>query len=166
MKTIYDYVVKLPNGQEKTLRDYAGQCLLIVNTASKCGFTPQFEGLQALYEKYKDRGFTVLGFPCDQFKQQEFDHIDETIEFCQLNYGVTFPMFAKIDVNGRNAHPLYTYLKDKKGGFLSKAIKWNFTKFLVDHNGVVVKRYSPSTEPDQLEDAIKECLAHKSTNFM
>jgi glutathione peroxidase len=166
MKTIYDYVVKLPNGKEKSLMDYAGQCLLIVNTASKCGFTPQFEGLQALYEKYKDRGFTVLGFPCDQFKHQEFDHIDETIQFCQSNYGVTFPMFAKIDVNGNNEHPLYTYLKSRKSGFLSKSIKWNFTKFLVDHNGLVVKRYSPSTTPDQLEDAIKRCLAHNSTNLL
>ncbi|MBS4220526.1 glutathione peroxidase [Bacillus sp. FJAT-49711] len=154
MKTIYDYTVKMSDGKEKTLRDYAGNTLLIVNTASKCGFTPQFEGLQALYEKYKDRGFVILGFPCDQFKQQEFDNIEETIQFCQRNYGVSFPMFAKIDVNGENEHPLYTYLKEQKNGLFSKAIKWNFTKFLVDQKGLVVERYSPTTKPDQIEEDI------------
>jgi len=159
VQTIYDFIVKMPDGKEKSLSDYKGKILLIVNTASKCGFTPQFEGLQALYEKYKEQNFEVLGFPCDQFKQQEFDHIEETIQFCQTNYGVTFPMFAKIDVNGTNEHPLYTYLKAEKSGMLSKAIKWNFTKFLVDQNGTVVKRYSPTTKPQQIEEDIVKYLS-------
>ncbi|MCR2823560.1 glutathione peroxidase [Lederbergia panacisoli] len=158
MRTIYDYTVKMSDGKEKSLRDYVGKTLLIVNTASKCGFTPQFEGLQTLYEKYKDRGFVILGFPCDQFKQQEFDNIEETIQFCQINYGVSFPMFAKIDVNGENEHPLYTYLKEQQKGVFSNAIKWNFTKFLVDKNGLVVERYSPTTKPDQMEEDIVKYL--------
>lgn len=151
----------MTDGKEKSLRDYEGKTLLIVNTASKCGFTPQFEGLQKLYEKYKDRGLEVLGFPCDQFKNQEFDDIEETLQFCQINYGVTFPIFAKIDVNGENEHPLYTYLKEQKGGILLKNIKWNFTKFLVDRNGLVVERYSPTTEPSKLEEDIVKHLAIK-----
>ena len=114
--TAYDFYVNMTDGKEKSLRDYEGKTLLIVNTASKCGFTPQFEGLQKLYEKYKDRGLEVLGFPCDQFKNQEFDDIEETLQFCQINYGVTFPIFAKIDVNGENEHPLYAYLKEQKVG--------------------------------------------------
>lgn len=162
MSTIYDITVKLPDGSERSLGDYAGQVLLIVNTASKCGFTPQFEGLQNLYDQYKDQGFTVLGFPCDQFKQQEFEKIEETIEFCQVNYGVTFPVFAKIDVNGDDEHPLYTFLKSQKAGLLSSAIKWNFTKFLVDRHGSVVKRYSPQTQPEKLADDIASCLESDS----
>lgn len=156
MTTIYDFTVKLPDGSEKSLHDYEGKTLLIVNTASKCGFTPQFEGLQALYEKYQNRGFEILGFPCDQFNNQEFENIDETMQFCQVNYGVTFPMFAKIDVNGKDEHPLYTFLKEQQGGILGKAIKWNFTKFLVDTKGEVVHRYAPNTEPNQLEEDIEK----------
>lgn len=159
MKTVYDFHVKMADGSEKHLRDYEGKTLLIVNTASKCGFTPQFEGLQKLSEKYKDQGLEILGFPCDQFNNQEFDLIDETLQFCQKNYGVTFPIFAKIDVNGETEHPLYTYLKEQKSGVLFKNIKWNFTKFLVSANGLVVERYSPTTEPSKLEEDIVKSLA-------
>lgn len=159
MKTVYDFNVKKADGSEKSLRDYEGKTLLIVNTASKCGFTPQFEGLQKLYEKYKEQGLEILGFPCDQFNKQEFDHIEETLQFCQRNYGVTFLIFAKIDVNGENEQPLYTFLKEQKSGILLKNIKWNFTKFLVDTNGLVVDRYSPTTEPSRLEDDIVKSLA-------
>lgn len=155
---MYDFTVKMTDGNEKSMREYEGKILLIVNTASKCGFTPQFEGLQKLYEKYKEQGFVVLGFPCDQFKNQEFSNIDETLQFCQKKYGVTFPMFAKIDVNGEKEHPLYTFLKDQKGGILSKNIKWNFTKFLVDRNGKVVERYSPTTKPSKIEEDIVSIL--------
>lgn len=158
METVYDFTVKMTDGNEKSMREYEGKILLIVNTASKCGFTPQFEGLQKLYEKYKEQGFVVLGFPCDQFKNQEFSNIDETLQFCQKKYGVTFPMFAKIDVNGEKEHPLYTFLKDQKGGLLSKNIKWNFTKFLVDRNGKVVERYSPTTKPSKIEEDIVSIL--------
>lgn len=158
MKTVYDFTVKMTDGNEKSMREYERKILLIVNTASKCGFTPQFEGLQKLYEKYKEQGFVVLGFPCDQFKNQEFSNIDETLQFCQKKYGVTFPMFAKIDVNGEKEHPLYTFLKDQKGGILSKNIKWNFTKFLVDRNGKVVERYSPTTKPSKIEEDIVSIL--------
>ncbi|MBL4953760.1 glutathione peroxidase [Neobacillus sp. YIM B02564] len=158
METVYDFTVKMTDGNEKSMREYEGKILLIVNTASKCGFTPQFEGLQKLYEKYKEQGFVVLGFPCDQFKNQEFSNIDETLQFCQKKYGVTFPMFAKIDVNGEKEHPLYTFLKDQKGGILSKNIKWNFTKFLVDRNGKVVERYSPTTKPSKIEEDIVSIL--------
>ncbi|WML28614.1 glutathione peroxidase [Neobacillus sp. OS1-32] len=158
METVYDFTVKMTDGNEKSMREYEGKILLIVNTASKCGFTPQFEGLQKLYEKYKEQGFVVLGFPCDQFKNQEFSNINETLQFCQKKYGVTFPMFAKIDVNGEKEHPLYTFLKDQKGGLLSKNIKWNFTKFLVDRNGKVVERYSPTTKPSKIEEDIVSIL--------
>lgn len=158
METVYDFTVKMTDSNEKSMREYEGKILLIVNTASKCGFTPQFEGLQKLYEKYKEQGFVVLGFPCDQFKNQEFSNIDETLQFCQKKYGVTFPMFAKIDVNGEKEHPLYTFLKDQKGGILSKNIKWNFTKFLVDRNGKVVERYSPTTKPSKIEEDIVSIL--------
>src|SRR3954470_14818249 len=152
MNSIYDFTVKTTNGTEKSLTEYAGKPLIIVNTASKCGLTPQFKGLQELYDKYKEQGLEILGFPCDQFNNQEFDNIDETTQFCQLNYGVTFPVFAKINVNGDEADPLFTYLKDQKKGLLSKNIKWNFTKFLVDKNGQVVERYAPTTEPVKIEN--------------
>ncbi|WP_338421039.1 glutathione peroxidase [Mesobacillus harenae] len=158
MKTIYDFTVKMTNGEEKALKDYEGKTLLIVNTASKCGLTPQFEGLQKLYDEYKDQGVEVLGFPCDQFNHQEFDNIEETTEFCQINYGVKFPIFAKIDVNGVNEDPLFTYLKDQKIGVLSKKIKWNFTKFLVDKNGQVVERYAPTTVPDKIKNDLQQIL--------
>jgi glutathione peroxidase len=151
--------VKMTNGEEKSLEDYKGKPLIIVNTASKCGLTPQFKGLQELYENYKDQGLEILGFPCDQFNNQEFDNIDETTQFCQLNYGVSFPIFSKIDVNGENADPLFTFLKEQKKGLLSKNIKWNFTKFLVDQNGQVVERYAPTTEPVKIKNDLEKLLS-------
>jgi glutathione peroxidase len=158
MKTVYDFTVKLTNGNLKELSEYEGKPLIIVNTASKCGLTPQFKGLQELYNKYQDRGLEILGFPCDQFNNQEFDNIEETTEFCQLNYGVSFPMMAKIDVNGENADPLFTFLKEQQKGLLSKNIKWNFTKFLVDSKGQVVERYAPTTDPSKIEEDLKKYL--------
>jgi glutathione peroxidase len=158
MAAIYDFSVKMTNGEEKSLKDYEGKLLLIVNTASKCGFTPQFKGLQELNEKYHDHGLEILGFPCDQFNNQEFANIDETTQFCQLNYGVTFPIFAKVDVNGNNADPVFTYLKNQKPGTLTKNIKWNFTKFLVDQKGQVIERYAPTTEPSRIDKDIKKLL--------
>lgn len=158
MTTVYDFHVKMTNGEEKSLKEYEGKPLIIVNTASKCGFTPQFKGLQELYDKYHERGLEILGFPCDQFNHQEFDNIEETTQFCQINYGVTFPIFAKIDVNGDYADPLFTFLKEQKKGVLSKNIKWNFTKFLVDSNGQVVERYAPTTEPSKMEGDLLNLL--------
>lgn len=158
MKNVYDFTVKKPNGQEQSLSDFEGKPLLIVNTASKCGLTPQFKGLQELYDAYHEQGLEILGFPCGQFNNQEYDNIEETTEFCQLNYGVSFPMFAKIDVNGVKADPLFTFLKEQKGGVLTKDIKWNFTKFLVDRNGKVVKRYAPTTEPEKIKNDLAELL--------
>lgn len=158
MNSIYNFTVQLPNGTEKSLNEYEGKPLIIVNTASKCGLTPQFKGLQELYDIYKDQGLEVLGFPCDQFNNQEFDNIEETTQFCQMNYGVTFTMFAKIDVNGDHADPLFTFLKEQKKGVLSKNIKWNFTKFLIDGNGQVVERYAPTTDPAKMEEDIIKVL--------
>lgn len=159
MKTVYDFHVRMTNGEEKSLEEYVGKPLLIVNTASKCGFTPQFKGLEELYEKYNEHGLMVLGFPCAQFNNQEFAAIEETVQFCQRNYGVTFPIFAKVDVNGDHADPLFTFLKEQKRGLLSKNIKWNFTKFLIDRNGQVVERYAPTTEPSRIEDDLKKLLS-------
>src|SRR5690606_1426617 len=140
MTDLYGFSATTINGQPRTLGDYRGKVLLIVNTASKCGFTPQYKGLQALYEQYHDKGLEILGFPCDQFGHQEPGDEARISEFCELNYGVSFPMFAKIEVNGSNAHPLYQHLKSEAPGVLgSKSIKWNFTKFLVDRSGKVVK---------------------------
>lgn len=158
MTSIYDFEVKMPNGEIQSLKEYEGKPLVIVNTASKCGFTPQFGGLQELYDDYKEQGLTILGFPCDQFNDQEFDDIEETTEFCQVNYGVTFPMFAKIDVKGDQADPLFTHLTTEKKGLLSKNIKWNFTKFLVDRNGEVVERYAPQTTPEKLAEDVEKIL--------
>ncbi|THE13068.1 glutathione peroxidase [Bacillus timonensis] len=158
MASVYDFEVKTVNGELKSFKEYVGKPLLIVNTASKCGFTPQFKGLQELYEKYQQDGLVILGFPCAQFGNQEFEKIEETTSFCEMNYGVTFPMFAKIDVNGENADPLFQFLKDEQKGVLSKAIKWNFTKFLVDRNGQVVERYAPQTEPAKIEEDIEKVL--------
>ena len=158
MKTIYDFQVKKANGEMQSLKEYEGKTLLIVNTASKCGLTPQFEGLQKLYEQYKEQGLEILGFPCDQFNNQEYDNIEETTQFCQRNYGVSFPIFAKIDVNGDNEDPLFTYLKEQKKGVLSSKIKWNFTKFLVDTNGQVIERYAPTTEPAKIENDLQKWL--------
>ncbi|WP_345971511.1 glutathione peroxidase [Sulfurimonas sp. HSL1-6] len=159
MTDIYAFNVKTIDGSEATLAPYRGKVMLIVNVASRCGFTPQYEGLEALYEKYKSRGLVVLGFPCNQFGSQEPGTEQEIMTFCRSNFGVTFPMFGKIDVNGENAHPLYGHLKKARPGVLgSEAIKWNFTKFLVDRSGNVVERFAPSTEPKALESAIEKLL--------
>lgn len=159
MTTAYDFTCTALNGQAVDLADYQGNVALIVNTASKCGFTPQYQGLEELYQKFKDRGVTVMGFPCNQFGSQEPGEAKDIGEFCEINYGVSFPMFAKIDVNGRDAAPLYEHLKTAAPGLLgSKKIKWNFTKFLVDQNGKVLKRYAPSVKPDALHDEIEKLL--------
>lgn len=157
--SIYEISAKTSQGEEKSLADYKGKVLLIVNTASKCGFTPQYKELQELYEKYHESGLEVLGFPCNQFLNQEPGSDEEIQSFCQLNYGVTFPLFAKVNVNGPEAHPLFQYLKQHAPGFLTKEIKWNFTKFLVDQEGKVLKRYSPTTAPKEIEKDIKRLLS-------
>jgi glutathione peroxidase len=157
--TVYDYSAKRLDGTEEPLGHYRGRVLLIVNTASQCGFTPQYAGLEALYEKLTDAGLTVLGFPCNQFGAQEPSAEAQIGAFCEKNYGVTFPMFAKIDVNGAGAHPLYKYLKDARPGILgSENIKWNFTKFLIDRSGEPVARYAPQTKPEDLEEPIRKLL--------
>lgn len=157
--TIYEFEAETIDGESRSLADYKGQVLLIVNTASKCGFTPQYAGLEALHQKFKDQGFAVLGFPCNQFGNQEPGDADEISQFCEINYGVSFPMFAKIDVNGDNAHPLFRYLTSAQPGILgSQGIKWNFTKFLVDRSGRAVERFSPQTKPEALERIIKSQL--------
>ncbi len=157
--TVYNFSATLLNNEEVSLKQYAGKVLLVVNTASKCGFTPQYEQLQTLYERYKNEGFVVLGFPCNQFMGQEpGDHM-EIDHFCKLNYGVTFPVFAKVHVKGEEAHPFFRYLTEQAPGVLgSKAIKWNFTKFLIDRKGQVVKRFSPQTKPFDLEEDIRALL--------
>jgi glutathione peroxidase len=159
MPAIFDYSAKTLDGKDVPLADYRGQVLLIVNTASKCGFTPQYAGLETLYEKLHPKGLTVLGFPCNQFGQQEPGSESEIGAFCMKNYGVSFPMFAKIDVNGEAAHPLWRFLKAAKRGILgTPAIKWNFTKFLIDRKGDVVARYAPLTKPETLEAPIEKLL--------
>jgi glutathione peroxidase len=157
--SIYDFSATLNNGKDKKLADYKGKVLLVVNTASQCGFTPQYKGLQELYAKYKGRGFEVLGFPCDQFGHQEPGSDEEIKSFCELNYGVDFPLFSKIEVNGEKSHPVYRFLRSEKGGLLGDAIKWNFTKFLVDKQGNVVERYAPMTTPERIEGDIEKELA-------
>lgn len=158
-KSIYDFSANKLNGQEINLSDFKDKTIVVVNTASKCGLTPQYEGLEDLYKKYKDEGLVILGFPCNQFGSQEKGNSDEIQEFCQVNYGVSFPMFEKIEVNGKGAHPLYKYLKSKLGGgILGSAIKWNFTKFVIDKSGRPVKRFAPTTKPSKMEDYIKEIL--------
>jgi glutathione peroxidase len=160
MTTAYDFEAVALDGQVQTLRDYSGRVTLIVNTASKCGLTPQYAGLEKVYELYRERGFAVLGFPCDQFAHQEPGTEQQIGAFCQKNYGVTFPMFAKIEVNGPNTHPLYQFLKQAAPGMLGlKGIKWNFTKFLVDRNGNVRARYSPTTKPEDIAADIEARLA-------
>lgn len=160
MTSVADFEVKLPGGGTTPLADYAGKVLLIVNVASKCGFTPQYEGLEALYRRFADRGFMVLGFPCNQFGAQEPGDAEEIAKFCSLTYDVTFPVFAKIEVNGPTADPLYGYLKKAAPGLLgSQSIKWNFTKFLVDRKGNVVKRYAPTTKPDEIAADIERLLS-------
>ena len=159
MQTVYDFNVKTIDGKETTLAPYKGQVMLIVNVASKCGYTPQYDGLQTLYEKYKDRGFVILGFPCNQFANQEPGTEAEIQNFCRVNFGVTFPLFSKIDVNGKGTHPLYVYLKSKQPGILgTETIKWNFTKFLVDKEGNVISRFGSSTKPKELEEEIEKLL--------
>lgn len=159
MAALYDFSATTLQGEQRNLSDYQGKVLLIVNTASKCGFTPQYKGLQALYEKYRDQGLEILGFPCDQFGHQEPGDEAQISEFCEVNYGVRFPMFAKVEVNGSAAHPLYQHLKKAAPGLLgSKAIKWNFTKFLVGRDGKVVKRYAPTDKPESLATDIESLL--------
>ena len=159
MTTVYDFTCQTPGGQDKALSEYEGKVLLVVNTASKCGFTPQFGGLEQTYEKYKDKGLEILGFPCNQFGKQDPGSNDEIQEFCQLNYGVSFPMFGKIEVNGAGADPLFKHLKKEAPGMITNNIKWNFTKFLVDSSGKVVKRYAPTVKPKDIEKDIEELLA-------
>ena len=183
MKTVYDYTVKDRKGKDVSLKEYANEVLLIVNTASKCGFTPQYDGLEALYQKYKDQGLVIIGFPCDQFGHQEPGTDEQIEEFCRINHGVTFPLMSKIEVNGEGAHPIYQWLKSQAGfaGFdpahpltkildemFTKAdpdyaskpdIKWNFTKFLINKEGRVVSRFEPTTEPQGLEESIEKELA-------
>ncbi|MFT4993129.1 MAG: glutathione peroxidase [Paraglaciecola sp.] len=157
--TIYQFDVTLNNGQQQSLKDYEGKVLLIVNTASKCGFTPQYEGLQSLSERYQDHGLEVMGFPCDQFGHQEPGSDVEIEQFCTLNFNVGFPLFKKTEVNGSNASPLYKYLKDAAPGLLgSKSIKWNFTKFLVNKQGKVTKRYGSTTKPEEMVKDIEALL--------
>jgi glutathione peroxidase len=159
MATVPDFSATTIDGTAQPLSAWEGQPMLIVNVASKCGFTPQYEGLEALYRKYKDRGFVVLGFPCDQFGHQEPGNEAEIRNFCSLEYGVSFPMFAKIEVNGAGTHPLYKHLKHEAKGLLgSEAIKWNFTKFLVDRKGRVVKRYAPTDTPASLDADVANLL--------
>ena len=156
---IYDISVKSRDGKEVALKDYEGKVLLIVNTATGCGFTPQYTGLQKLYDTYKDKGFEILDFPCNQFANQAPGSDDDIHTFCTGRFGITFPQFAKIDVNGKNEDPLYTYLKSKKGGLFSSRIKWNFTKFLVGKDGTVIKRFGPTETPESIEAFVKKALA-------
>ena len=158
METIYDLSVKKQDGNLQSLSDYKGRPLLIVNTASKCGFTKQFKDFQGLYEEYKDRGLVILGFPSDNFNNQEYPDIEETMNFCQINYGVTFPMYAKIDVKGDNMDSLFKFLISEKKGLLTKEIKWNFTKFLIDKNGQVVERVAPQTSPLKMRERIEQIV--------
>jgi len=159
MSTVYDFKATTIDGDEQALAAYKGKAMLIVNVASKCGFTPQYKGLEELYEKFQDKGLVVLGFPCDQFGHQEPGDEEEIKNFCSLNYDVKFPLFSKIDVNGANTHPLYKYLKKEAKGLLgSESIKWNFTKFLVDKDGNVVRRYASTDTPQSLEKDVAATL--------
>ena len=158
-KSIADFSARLPNGEELSLADKAGKVLLVVNTASRCGFTPQYDGLEALYRKFKDEGFEVVAFPCNQFGAQEPGNADEIASFCKLTYDVTFPLMAKVDVNGDDATPLYQWMKGEAPGLMgSKSIKWNFTKFLIDRQGKVVRRYAPTDKPEGIEKDIAKLL--------
>lgn len=159
MTTVYDFTVKDTKGEDVSLEKYKGKVLLIVNTATKCGFTPQYDGLEDLYKKYKDQGFEILDFPCNQFANQAPEDISEINGFCELNYGTTFDRFDKIDVNGDKADPLYAHLKEEKPGKTGKAIKWNFTKFLVDKEGQVVQRYGSAKKPENIAKDIEKLLA-------
>ena len=158
MTTLKDFDARTIGGEEQSLEQYLGQVVLVVNTASMCGFTPQFGGLEKLYSELRDQGLVVLGFPCDQFANQEYAEEVEIEDFCRTNYGVTFPMFAKVDVNGKDAHPLFGWLRSETGGVLGDSIKWNFTKFLVNREGTVVRRYPPTVPPEAIEDDIRALL--------
>ncbi len=158
--TVYEFSAQTIDGKTRKLADYKGKVLLVVNTASQCGFTPQYKGLEQVYQQFKGRGFAVLGFPCNQFGAQEPGPESEIAEFCEMNYGVTFPLFAKVDVNGDGAHPLFRHLKSAAPGLLgSEAIKWNFTKFLVGKDGKVIGRYAPNTKPEDIAADIEKALA-------
>ncbi|NLV56489.1 MAG: glutathione peroxidase [Acidimicrobiales bacterium] len=159
MTTLSDFSATSIEGREVDLSEYEGKAVLVVNTASKCGFTPQYEGLEELYRDYADRGLVILGFPCDQFGHQEPGDEGEIAEFCEVRFGVTFPLFAKIDVNGTDAHPLYRWLRSEKGGVLGDRIKWNFTKFLVGRDGRPIRRYGSTTKPEKLRADIEAALA-------
>jgi len=158
---IYDFKANSIDGDEISLKGYEGKVLLIVNTASKCGFTPQYKELEEMYKKIGNENFEILGFPCNQFSNQEPGTSQEIKNFCEINFGVTFPLFEKIDVNGENAHPLFKYLREKKSGLLGGAIKWNFTKFLVDSKGDVVERFASTTVPLKIEDKILQLIKNK-----
>jgi glutathione peroxidase len=158
MTSAHDFSATSIDGIERQLVDYKGKVILVVNTASQCGFTGQYKGLEELYRTYTDRGLVVLGFPCDQFGHQEPGDEEEIATFCERNFGVSFPLFAKIDVNGRDAHPLYQWLRSEKGGMVGSKIRWNFTKFLIDPEGNVVQRYGSTTTPDQISDDIEALL--------
>lgn len=159
MSHLYQFEAERLEGGEESLQQYAGKVILIVNTASKCGFTPQFHGLEELYEKYRDQGFVILGFPCNQFGSQEPGDSEQIGEFCQRNYGVSFPMFAKVDVKGPEAHPIFRYLTRETKGFINRNIKWNFTKFLIGREGNIIDRYAPTTKPESLAEDIEKALA-------
>lgn len=156
--SIHEFKAIRSDGKEQPLSEYKDQVLLVVNTASKCGFTPQYKGLQEIYDKYKDKGFSILAFPCDQFGHQEPGSDEEIQSFCEMNFGVKFPLFKKIEVNGPNEHPVFHYLKNQSPGLLGKNIKWNFTKFLVGKDGKVLKRFAPMTPPEKIESEIQELL--------
>lgn len=154
----YQFKANSLQGKEVSMEEFKGKTILVVNTASKCGLTPQFEGLEKLYQKYNLKDFIVLGFPCNQFANQEPGNEQEIAEFCQINYGVTFPMFAKVDVNGEGAHPIFKYLKKELGGWFGSKIKWNFTKFLIDANGKPIKRFSPTTKPEEIDKYLEKII--------
>ena len=159
MASIYDFKAIRNNGSELDFADYKGKVLMVVNTASKCGFTPQYKGLEALYQKYKDQGLVILGFPCDQFAHQEPGDDEQIAQFCELNFGVTFPLMKKIDVNGANADPVFKFLKSKTRGLLGSSVKWNFTKFLISRDGSRIERFAPVTTPESLDKKIADWLA-------
>lgn len=156
--SFYEFNINKPNGDKLELNNYKGKLILVVNTATKCGLSPQFKGLEELHQKYQEKGLVVLGFPCAQFLNQEPESNETVEQACELNYGVTFQLTEKIDVNGSKEHPIYTFLKKEKGGFLGSRIKWNFTKFLIDLNGNVIERYSPTTLPERIEEDIIKFL--------
>lgn len=159
MTALYDFTAKTLDGKERSLADYSGRVVLVVNTASKCGFTPQYKGLQELHEAYADKGLAIIGFPCNQFGGQEPGGSGEIEEFCQVNYGVTFQMMEKINVNGDDAHPLFKWLREQKSGVMGNKIKWNFTKFLIGKDGQVIERYAPATKPEKISGDIEKALA-------